>query len=103
VQVELSVPGPAHPEAPAAALVVSGGKTMVAVVQPDSRILLRPVPITGNDGRIIAFGSVVTPGDRLALNLGSASTDGARIQVDSSPGSGAAPVSAGTRGTEGGR
>ena len=85
VQVELGIMSKPLAEAPAEALVVRNGKTLVAVVGEDERVRFRPVSVSGNDGRMVTFAGGVQPGERVALSLGSAVADGARIQREAVP------------------
>jgi RND family efflux transporter MFP subunit len=83
VQVQVDVPTESRPQAPAEALVVRGGKTMVAIVRSDGTVHFQDVSVASNDGKTILFGGGVAVGDRLALNLGSSVADGARVRLDS--------------------
>ncbi len=84
VQVRLDVPTTARIQAPAEALTVRQGHTLVGVVDPDATIHFREATVLSNDGQTVIFGSGVSAGDRLAINVGSAIADGARVQVDTS-------------------
>lgn len=65
---------------PAEALVMRGTKAFVAVVQPDNRIVHRPVVIGVDEGPRVRILSGIAKGERLALNLGDSVVDGSRIQ-----------------------
>ncbi len=67
-------------EIPAAALVLRGVKTFVAVVGSDSRVHFRPVVVANDDGVRVTIASGLDAGETVAVNLGDSVTDGSKIQ-----------------------
>ena len=67
-------------EIPAAALVLRGVKTFVAIVGPDDRVSFRPVVVANDNGVQASIRSGLRAGETLAVNLGDSVADGGKIQ-----------------------
>ncbi|MGH9376751.1 MAG: efflux RND transporter periplasmic adaptor subunit [Terriglobia bacterium] len=67
-------------EIPAAALVLRGVKTFVAVVGSDNRVHFRPVVVANDDGVQVSIASGLKAGEIVAVNLGDSVTDGSKIE-----------------------
>jgi len=80
VSVTLRIPGPPLVQVPAAALVLRGNRTFVAVVTPDDRIRFQPVRILDHDGVRARVLEGLEGSERVALNLGEDVEDGGRVQ-----------------------
>ena len=81
VYVTLHVPVPSYPEIPVAALIVRGTKTLVANIDADSLVHLRPVTVATTDGTTASLSDGVRVGDRVVLNLPDEVDDGGRVRT----------------------
>ncbi|HZI21606.1 MAG TPA: hypothetical protein VFD76_03795, partial [Gemmatimonadales bacterium] len=85
VSVKLAAKGRGYPELPAAALIVRGDTTLVAVVDSANRVAFRRVAVARDDGANAQIARGVAPGERVALNVGESVADGARVQPVEEP------------------
>ncbi|MDR3608655.1 MAG: efflux RND transporter periplasmic adaptor subunit [Oligoflexia bacterium] len=76
VSVKMKVQMPPLLKLPSEALVMRGGKTLVAVVQPDGKLHYAPIDLAENDGEHILIRSGVSKGDNVAINIGNTLLDG---------------------------
>ncbi len=68
VNASLQLAAVPHPTVPAAALVLHGQQTLVALLGDDNRVHLTPVTLAATDGVHAQIASGVRPGQRLVLN-----------------------------------
>ncbi|MBN8713956.1 MAG: efflux RND transporter periplasmic adaptor subunit [Xanthomonadales bacterium] len=68
VNATLQLAAVPHPTVPAAALVLHGQQTLVALLGDDNRVHLTPVTLASTDGVQAQIASGVRPGQRLVLN-----------------------------------
>jgi RND family efflux transporter MFP subunit len=78
--VTLHVPVQSYPEVPVTGLIVRGTRTMVADVDNDQTVHLKPVTVADSDGITAAISTGVDVGQHVALNLPDEVGDGSRIQ-----------------------
>jgi membrane fusion protein, multidrug efflux system len=83
--VTLHVPMQTYPEVPVAGLIVRGTKTMIADVDNDRTIHLRPVTVAESDGIKAMLADGATVGQRVAINLPDEVGDGGRVQLADRP------------------
>ncbi|MGH9356464.1 MAG: efflux RND transporter periplasmic adaptor subunit [Terriglobia bacterium] len=67
-------------EIPAAALVLRGAKTFVAVIGPGNQVKYRPVVVANDNGVQVSIRSGLRAGETIAVNLGDSVADGGKIQ-----------------------
>ncbi len=70
---------------PTSALILSGNKSLVGIIDAHNRLQLRPVSIAENDGVHILVVSGVQPGERVALNLTPDTANGAQVRPQPQP------------------
>jgi RND family efflux transporter MFP subunit len=81
VQVAIRVRQQLHGlQIPSEALLVRGGRTLVAIVGPDDKVRLRPVVVARDDGATVSVRSGLAAGEQVVLNLGSKVDDGGKVQ-----------------------
>jgi RND family efflux transporter MFP subunit len=83
--VTLHVPVQSYPEVPVAGLIVRGTKTMIADVDRDRTVHLRPVTVAETDGIKASLADGATVGQRVAINLPDGVDDGGRVQLAGGP------------------
>ncbi|HVY16245.1 MAG TPA: efflux RND transporter periplasmic adaptor subunit [Rhodopila sp.] len=81
--VTLHVPVQSYPEIPVGGLIVRGSRTMVADVDSDQTIHLRPVTVATTDGINASIADGLTVGQKVAINLPDEVGDGGRVQTAS--------------------
>ncbi len=72
-------------QVPAAALLVRGPQTFVAVIGAEARVALRPVRVLDHDGARARILGEVKPGDRVALSGGDELVDGLKVRPVAQP------------------
>lgn len=85
VTVTLATRGRGYPALPAAALIVRGDTTLVAVIDSANRVAFRRVTVARDDGANAQIARGVAPGERVALNVGESVAEGARVQPVEEP------------------
>lgn len=78
--VTLHVPVHSYPEVPVAGLIVRGTRTMIADLDSDQTVHLRPVTVANTDGIHALLAEGATIGQRVAINLPDEVSDGGRVQ-----------------------
>jgi HlyD family secretion protein len=78
--VTLHVPVHSYPEVPVAGLIVRGTRTMIADLDTDQTVHLRPVTVASTDGIRASLADGATVGQRVAINLPDEVGDGGRVQ-----------------------
>ena len=78
--VTLHVPMQSYPQIPMAGLIVRGTRTMIASLNPDETVRMRPVKVASTDGIRAMLAEGVSVGDRVAINLPDEVGDGGRVQ-----------------------
>ena len=63
-----------------AGLIVRGTRTMIASLNPDETVRMRPVKVASTDGIRAMLAEGVSVGDRVAINLPDEVGDGGRVQ-----------------------
>ena len=87
VTVTLTFATPPEIIIPVEALILSGGKASVFVVDGDT-VHARPVTVSDNDGTIVRLARGLRVGELVALNLGENVADGSKVQPVLPPPSG---------------
>jgi RND family efflux transporter MFP subunit len=80
VQVSLALKTQPSVEIPAAALLMKGEKSFVAVVSSGNRVSFRPVVISDSDAKTVRFSSGLEEGENVILNPGWGILDGGEVQ-----------------------
>lgn len=78
--VTLHVPVQSYPQVPVTGLIVRGTRTMVADVDNDQTVHMKPVTVAESDGITAAISNGLSVGQRVAINLPDDVGDGGRIQ-----------------------
>jgi membrane fusion protein (multidrug efflux system) len=78
--VTLHIPVHSYPEIPVAGLLVRGTRTMIAGLDSDQTVHLRPVTVASTDGIRASLAQGATIGQRVAINLPDEVSDGGRVQ-----------------------
>ena len=78
--VTLHIPVHSYPEIPVAGLIVRGTRTMIADLDSDQTVHLRPVTVANSDGIHALLAQGATVGQRVAINLPDEVSDGGRVQ-----------------------
>jgi RND family efflux transporter MFP subunit len=78
--VTLHVPVPSYPEVPVAGLIVRGTRTMIADVDANQTVHLRPVTVANTDGIRAMLSDGAAVGQHVAINLPDEVGDGGRVQ-----------------------
>jgi RND family efflux transporter MFP subunit len=78
--VTLHIPVQSYPEIPVAGLIVRGTRTMIADLDSDQTVHLRPVTVANTDGIYASLAKGATIGQRVAINLPDEVSDGGRVQ-----------------------
>jgi membrane fusion protein (multidrug efflux system) len=78
--VTLHIPIHSYPEVPVAGLIVRGDRTMIADLDSDQTVHLRPVTVASTDGIHASLEQGATIGQRVAINLPDEVSDGGRVQ-----------------------
>jgi membrane fusion protein (multidrug efflux system) len=78
--VTLHIPVQSYPEIPVAGLIVRGTRTMIAGLDSDQTVHLRPVTVANTDGIHASLAQGATIGQRVAINLPDEVSDGGRVQ-----------------------
>jgi RND family efflux transporter MFP subunit len=78
--VTLHVPVQSYPQVPVTGLIVRGTRTMVADVDNDQTVHMKPVTVAESDGITAAIANGLSVGQRVAINLPDDVGDGGRIQ-----------------------
>ena len=79
--VTLHIPMRSYPEIPVAGLIVRGTRTMIADLDSDQIVHLRPVTVATTDGIRAMLSEGATVGQKVAINLPDEVNDGGRVQV----------------------
>src|ERR1700712_4926179 len=79
--VTLHIPMRSYPEIPVAGLIVRGTRTMIADLDSDQIVHLRPVVVAKTDGIRAMLSEGATVGQKVAINLPDEVNDGGRVQV----------------------
>ncbi|HEY0423287.1 MAG TPA: efflux RND transporter periplasmic adaptor subunit, partial [Rhodopila sp.] len=78
--VTLHIPMRSYPEIPVAGLIVRGTRTMIADLDSDQIVHLRPVTVATTDGIRAMLSEGATVGQKVAINLPDEVNDGGRVQ-----------------------
>src|ERR1700748_2009083 len=78
--VTLHIPVQSYPEVPVAGLIVRGTRTMIANLDSDQTVHLRPVTIASTDGIRAMLSDGAAVGQLVAINLPDEVGDGGRVQ-----------------------
>ena len=78
--VTLHIPVRSYPEVPVAGLIVRGTRTMIADLDSDQTVHLRPVTVATTDGIRAMLSAGAEIGQRVAINLPDEVNDGGRVQ-----------------------
>jgi hypothetical protein len=78
--VTLHVPVQSYPQVPVTGLIVRGTRTMVADVDKEQTVHMKPVTVAESDGITAAISNGLSVGQRVAINLPDDVGDGGRIQ-----------------------
>ncbi|MDR3532863.1 MAG: efflux RND transporter periplasmic adaptor subunit [Rhodopila sp.] len=78
--VTLHIPVRSYPEVPVAGLIVRGTRTMIADLDSDQTVHLRPVTVASTDGIHAMLAEGARVGQNVAINLPDEIGDGGRVQ-----------------------